>query len=85
MGHQFFERLAGRHMKVLQFELAQSQPNLAIVVDAGLCARRLDDGIGRREVDGIHDGCGWARRLMGLSRSAWAKPWRNARRGGAVG
>jgi hypothetical protein len=49
-----------------------------------LCARRLDDGIGWQQVDGIRDGCGWARRLMGLARSAWPEPWRDARRGGAV-
>jgi hypothetical protein len=50
-----------------------------------LCARRLDDGIGRRQVDGNRDGCGWAHRLMALVQSAWAEPWRYAHRGGAVG
>jgi hypothetical protein len=50
-----------------------------------VCARRLDDGIGRRQVDGNRDGCGWAHRLMAVVRSAWAEPWRDARRGGAVG
>lgn len=29
MGHQFFERLAGRHINVLQVEMAQDRPDLA--------------------------------------------------------
>jgi hypothetical protein len=50
-----------------------------------MCARRLDDGIGRQQADGHRDGCGWARRLMDLVGSAWAEPWRDAHRGGAAG
>jgi hypothetical protein len=43
-------------------------------VERSLCARRLDDGAGRRRGDGIRDGCRLARRLI-LVRSAWAEPW----------
>jgi hypothetical protein len=34
MGHQFFERLAGRHIHVLQVEMEQERPDLARAADA---------------------------------------------------